>query len=264
MSKFIASLFGVFKKKTPDFIPENKLESLLIEAAQNPVRRLEFYKQLLESDVYVLGSIDQDEKEGIFTAEKGRKLHIQQIMVEDKVMIPIFSSLKRLSMFISKQENYFRINFRDLFEMKNDNLDVILNPNALYGKIFTSGEIKSILTGEIFTGKTVDVSAGAEIMLGQPAQYSKELVEKLKHYFSTQENVKAAYLAQMYVPSSNEPPHPIIGIEVDGDYKQVVQGIGLITQGSLSDNNFVDYIQIGSGTISDYLVSETKPFYVRK
>ena len=101
-------------------------------------------------------------------------------------------------------------------------------------------------------------------MLGQPAQYPKELVEKLKHYFSTQENVKAAYLAQMYVPSSNEPPHPIIGIEVDGDYKQVVQGIGLITQGSLSDNNFVDNIQIGSGTISDYLVSETKPFYVRK
>lgn len=84
MSKFIASLFGVFKKKTPDFIPENKLESLLIEAAQNPVRRLEFYKQLLESDVYVLGSIDQDEKEGIFTAEKGRKLLFNRLWLKVK------------------------------------------------------------------------------------------------------------------------------------------------------------------------------------
>lgn len=86
----------------------------------------------------------------------------------------------------NKQENYLRINFRNLFEMKNDNLDVILNPNALYGKIFTSEELRSMLTGEIFTGKTVDVSAGAEIMLGQPAHYPIELVEKLKQYFFTQ------------------------------------------------------------------------------
>lgn len=76
--------------------------------------------------------------------------------------------------------------------------------------------------------------------------------------------MKTAYLAQLYVPSSNEPPHPVIGIEVEGDYNKVVQGIGLITQGSLSDINFVDYVQIGSGTISEYLVSKTKPFYVRK
>lgn len=262
MKNFIAKLFGL-KKNTRDFSPENRLEFLLIEASQNPGQRLEFYKKLLESDIFILGNTNQETEEGLLTIKKGQQIKIAQIMVEGEYMIPIFSSLTRLKMFITNEESYLRINFKSLFQMKNDDTDVILNPNASYGKIFTSQEIRGILTGDIFNSKEISFKGGEEVLLGQPAQYPVKLVESLKKYFATHMSVKKAYLAQIHIPSFDQPPHPVIGIEVDGDFNEIVQDLGSITIGSLADNQFVDYVPIDSGTISDYLINKTEPFYVR-
>ena len=76
--------------------PLNDLEQKLMRAADEPTSRPEFYKALMVSDVFIIGSSDS-EGEGVSTIPAGAKLSIVNWEKNDGTpFIPFFTSLDAL------------------------------------------------------------------------------------------------------------------------------------------------------------------------
>lgn len=252
----------LFSRKKP-FKPLNVLEKYLILGANDVLERPKFYEELMNSYIYLLGKFENEhDGPGYYIAKEGEKIKIRLLEVGGEMKVPIFSSLKRLREFIKEEENYLFIGFKELVENVTD-LDIIMNPNSQYGKIFTVDEIKNIYSGNYYFHKTVDLSEETEAVLGQPSNYPQKLINNLITYFKNNEKVISAYLAHIYIPSLDEPPHNIIGIKINEDYERVSKDVGLISQNVLDDGEFIDVIRIGDCSISEYMLKETKPFYIK-
>ncbi len=102
------------------------------------------------------------------------------------------------------------------------------------------------------------------MFLGQPAQYPQTLVDGLKHYFSAHPEVEAACLAQVYVPASGEPSHPVVGIRlrhgVGSSIPQALPGLGDVVRQSVG-TVIVDFVAIDRNDVARCLVEQTTPCY---
>jgi hypothetical protein len=242
---------------------ENQLEQLLAAAVQDPGRRPDFYRALLESDLYVLGTTHRDE--GEFTAGEDTRMEVHVLEVDGRPVIPIFSSVTRIQEFIDREETYLRMNGRALLStVAGSGTGLVLNPGSAYGKEFTPAEIVALVDGSIFRqGQAWTAEGGEQVLLSQPAEYPHELVRALQSFFADRPVVRAAYLAQMHMPSSGDPPHVVIGVVAGGDLSSIAGEVGLIAREVLGEGEFVDLIPIGQGPISEYMIAQTEPFYVR-
>ena len=74
--------------------------------------------------------------------------------------------------------------------------------------------------------------------------------------------MKRAYLAQLYNPEHDEKPHTLIGIEVSGNWDQVVAEASIVMKDIEIPDPPVDFIQIkGNDGIDDYFLNKCQPFY---
>lgn len=256
------NIFDSLFSKNNLFKPLNTLEEYLILEANDVLKRPELYKELMNSYIYLLGKFnDKHNGSGYYIAKEGEKIEIRLLEVQGKMMIPIFSSLQRLSEFIKEEEKYLFIGFKELVDNVTD-MDVIMNPSSQYSKMFTVDEIKNILSANYYSHKSVNFKEETKIMLGHPSKYPQKLVDSLVTYFKGNKKVISSYLAYIYIPSSNEPPHNIIGIEINEHYEKVSREVGLISQSILDEGEFIDVIKIGDCAISEYMLKEIKPFYI--
>lgn len=107
----------------------------------------------------------------------------------------------------------------------------------------------------------LEKKSSKKIFLGQPSKYPSELVDALKEYFKTQDKIKSAYLTQIFNGLKNEPPHPIIGIEVSDDFHRIQKECGNIVNKIINKAEFVDFIPLGKDEVSEYMKKQTEPFY---
>lgn len=105
---------------------------------------------------------------------------------------------------------------------------------------------------------------GTKYYIGQPADYPTEFVNALSALFAKHPNVKAAYLTQYYNPDDGLPSHLLIGISIDGKFETLSDEIGLAIKETFRKGEPVDIVKIDSNDISDYLTTETQPFYLNK
>jgi hypothetical protein len=243
------------------FIPVNNLEKSLIRAAGNPAGRPQFYRDLLEADIFVVnaGETHLDIQNNVL--QKGAQLNLQTLERDGIAWVPVFSSLQRLQQFLKSDSGYLRLKAKDFFEITRG-AHVLLNPNLEYGKEFTPQEIERLLDGSIFKASQRYVAEkDTKVLLGQPAVYPKELVKVLAGYFATKPQVKRAYLAQFFNPEKDEKPHVLIGIDVQGDWEKVTGEAGMITAEVMGRGEVVDIIRLDDSGISEYMINQTRPFY---
>lgn len=245
------------------FEPANALERSLVQAAQDPSHRPQFYRDLLGSDIFLISAGEPlDAPDGVL--QKGERLRIEAWQYNDENWLPIFSSLPRLQSAISAESNYLRLNARDFFEMTRG-ANVVLNPGQDYGKEFPRSEVQTLLDESLLRatgGYTVETET--EVLLGQPAIYPTELVQALSRLFARHRNVSAAYLAHIANPSRGENPHTLIGVTADGDCQQVIGEAGFVASQIVPGEEPVDFLLMTDDSdVCKYLVNETKPFYRR-
>ena len=133
------------------FEPVNPLEKLMQAAAADPRAIPDFYRALLESELYILTpeaklepgrrrSLKLDEKVNVATVDfKGRKWH------------PAFTSPKRISAYLKEPETCLGAKARNLFEMLPPGSNFWLNPQSECQKPLPGDEISLLLSGKIFT-----------------------------------------------------------------------------------------------------------------
>jgi hypothetical protein len=257
-----SKLFGK-KPTTPEpkkFYPENRLEALLMQAATDPAARPEFMRTLLEFDLFIL--IDSvGVQYGSFVAKEGETMRIKGVVIDGQKRIPIFTSEKRLKEFIQSQESFARFKGQDLFAMlAGGDSEAVLNPGASYGKFITQADIRSLADSTYFQPQQQVLSKETQVLIGMSSEYPAKLIEALQIHFRTTPQVKKAYFAQIHMPDSGEPPHLLISIEVEGDFRQVAAGVNEAFLSVMAEGQIMDMVQFGKGTFDDYF-SQQKPFY---
>ena len=258
-------MFDFFKKKAAAVVG-NELETLLEKAAKEPSYRSEFYKKLLSEELFVLTnrSMFPNAPAGKFVTETETTIQIRSY---DDGRIPVFTSTKRMfdKGVVKKEVTYLAVKGADLFNFTKGST-LILNPYSDYGKELLPEEIQDLLDGTILQDrlKTMTIEKDTSILLGQPANYPTAMVNSLKDLFSRRPAVVAGYLALIQYKEKNEPPHYIIGIKTEGDASSITDEAGFTAKQSLKPEEFVDLVQIQQDSpITDYMLNQTTPFYLR-
>ena len=258
-------IFDIFKKKkTESTFPENELERNLMKASTDASARNEFYTKLLWNELIVLTNGHNENEEGVRTLEKDTNV---QFVTFENGQIPVFTSTNRIfdKGVIKEQVPFMAMKGQDLFGVAKG-ATYILNPYSDYGKELIPQEIESLLNGSIFEqNNEMTIEKETEIQIGQPAKYPKELTIALSQLFKNRPSVKAAYLAAIKMDKSDNIPHLMIGLKVEGNLTDISKEAGPLAENYLGKDEILDFIQIdNSGGVSDYFLNQTEPFYTNK
>ena len=250
------------------FKPENKLESVLVKATTDPASRSQFYRELLQADLFVIGESASDEPLDSRVTAEGEQLRVRNIEFDGQLHLPVFSSLARLQVTLSEPAGYLALNGRTLLEM-TQGTPLVLNPGSDYGKVLTCEEVASLLDGSMGSPEaTYTAEHDTQVFLGQPAVYPQELVDVLIRVFRRLKPVRRAYLAHFHNPEDGQKPHTLIGLEVTGDWDAVLAEVGVATREVAVPDPPVDYVRVEGGKdakgVARYLVNESEPFYRAK
>ena len=245
--------------------PSNDLERMLMLAAENPASRPEFYKELMASDVFVIGFTDY-EGEGVNTIPAGAKLSIVNWEKNDGTPItPFFTSLEALQRALNEESKYLSLPAKSFFEMTLGSF-LVLNPASPYGKEFFPNEIHALLeTGMNHAPQTRVVQKETKVLLGQPANYPSEMVYALTALLEKHSAVKAAYLCLMHDPSSSDKPSLVVGFEGERNLTEAMKAAGSVAADTAPKGELVDFavLKRGESGISEYMLKSVKPFYER-
>lgn len=245
---------------------QNVLEAALAKAANDPATRPEFYRTLVESQVFIIGHSDSPEIEGECSVPAGAKLSIVNWEKTDGTsLIPFFGSLEALQRALEEEARYMQMPARSLFEITMG-ATLVLNPASPYSKEFFPSEIKALLEiGMNHVASTRTVQKATQVLLGQPKNYPSEMVSALTKLLAKHPTIVAAYLCLMHDPSASEKPALVVGFLADGDAEQAMREAGSVAADTAPRGEFVDFVLLKNGEqgISSYMLGEAKPFYER-
>jgi len=262
----------LFSKRGDNPKPENKLEELLIAATANPGARPAFYRELLKSDVFAVGRLAGPSEElgaGYHRTIGDTRGEFRTIDIEGAPAVPIFSSLARLNEGRPKgtpEPSVVRMNAKTLLESLRG-ARVVLNPFSGQGKLLVPEEIEELLSGAIFEKpRGVRIDGGEKLYL-RSVEPPPRLLDSLRMYCEQSASVQLAYLAEIFVPSSGDPPHLIVGIQLAtnsvASFADIAAELNLVVRDASDKDQLVDIFELGKGTIAEFMRKQTKPIFAR-
>lgn len=238
------------------FEPENRLEDALLKAKTDVLARPVFYQLLMTEALIVAGDVDRTPgKEGINLAvlkHNGREFH------------PIFSSLTRLRAIAPGEKRHFLAVGRDLF-LRTKGADFALNPSSELGKVLMANEIAFWLDPSARARRTL-VRNQPHAVITIPQERPRKLVEALSILFVNRHDIVSAQLLDVQFSDRNEPPHPLIVIETEGDWAKLSGEISALTAAVMPDM-IVDIIPLDRAARDPQFegpLASAPPFFQRK
>ncbi len=246
------------------FTPVNELERLLLAAAIDPAARPAFYRALPEHELLImtLGRKPEQKQQVQLVNEP---IEIRMLEYEGDFFAPVFSSVGRISEIVAEDVGYLAMNGRDLLVMLRGK-NLILNPGAGCGRTFGQQEVDSILDGSMFSPLETPEVGGPDAQLRQPNEYPQPVIDVLTRFLAKRREVNAAYLGESFIPESNQVPRLLIGLDVSGSAKSVIDDAAATIKDVTSSGQIVDFIEMtpnADDNVSTYLRQQT-PFHKRK
>ena len=229
-------------------------------AAHDPAERPAFARALLDSHVFVLGSIDPPPVDG--TAAPGAKANILFLHDAEGPITPFFTSEDALRHTVSVRPEtdpqYLRMPCRALFEM-TQGARLVLNPDAPYGKVYLPDEVASLLAGTEIGLDAHVLRAGEQVRVGVPAHIPPALPEVLARYLVQRPAVSAAHLGWIAHPDGHQ---AFLVVIVATDRDAAMDGFGTLSIGELTEGQPFEVI-VASPDEPHHALSSVPPFYVR-
>jgi len=256
-------------KLPPEFHPENRLEELLLLLGKTAEATADFYREFLNADIITLGSPDPGSKVkvGIQRLEEGMNAHVSLVEYSGEPVVPIFSSMARMTTVIPEsyygETGYLGMNCKTLLavmSLSNPRSKFVLNPGHMVVKVFSPEEVRAVLNGTIFkmieddfkTSRPIQVplQKGTGVSLGRPKEIPTALMDKLAKHFKATGYVEEAFIGQIHVPSSGQPPHLLICLKLRENsgktFDQVSVDLGPTIRSALSKEEFLDIVDVKS------------------
>ncbi|MDX6695773.1 MAG: hypothetical protein QOF02_3376 [Blastocatellia bacterium] len=236
-----------------DFTPTNELERLLLAAFTDPTVRPQFYRTLLESELFFIVFYDEIGI-GIQPARNG----------DGEEVIPACLTLDRLKEFARgagfKEYKHEHSSGRELLTIV-EKTNVILNPSTACAKILSPADIRGLLDGSMIKNlKIISIDRHESSLLSEPTAYPQEMIDDLKASFAFSNLVETAYLAQMH-QDNRQHPQLVLGLEVEEGYDPD-EAMEIVME-SLGDDEFITFLKLGDDDISAYMRESLTPFYER-
>ena len=243
--------------------PENRLEALLALAADEPAHRPEFYRVLLESEVYVISNMEHEgEGQGWLTDEDAMSI-LTITADESNPIIPFFTSIEELTRFVEYQAQWIGIKARNLF-MLTKGATLVLNPQSRFTQPFYPAMIEALLATGIPHASwqaTSQAHNGAHIRPPEP--YPAKMVDSLIIFFAGRPEVATAWVALKQGPEDLR-PHLLVGIDASDDVAQIIREAGSVALDTVPEEvpevAFVDMNGIPE-VISKAILRRGRAFY---
>jgi hypothetical protein len=238
------------------------LESALISAVDDPAARPEFYRLLLDSEIFVMGT-SGTEGSGVLAPGAGVSL-VSLKRADGTTAIPFFSSIESLQRLLQEPTPYLAMPARSLFELTRGAM-LVMNPGSDFGKEFLPAEIDMLLeTGLNRVPTERQIEDATQVLLGQPAEHPGEMLAALSRLLAKHPRVSAAYLCVMQ-QANCEQPSLVVGLEGDGDLRATILEAGSVVADAAPPGAAVDFAAIkrGEAGIAAYMFTSVEPFYLR-
>lgn len=242
----------------------NNVEKLLEESITTLEKREEFIAALLNSNVYVMAT--EQENEG----PDGKKM-LNMITVQNqdgKKCVPFFTSIARLMFFAENMANgeppHVELKCKD-FLAAVAQTGCILNPNSQTSKLFTPKDIAEIVGVQGPTPLEMAFQNGERVSVGQPGLYPQELTDHLTEFFESREDVSRAWVFQ--IGYGKTLPHILLVIEPDDqeqDVKMLFAAVGRTAQGHMrSKEDGLDILSSNHPFVQQFL-AKGLPFFDKR
>jgi SseB protein N-terminal domain len=132
------------------FEPVNSLERLMQSAASNPAKVPDFYRALLDSELYILTPEAELELGGRRSLKPHEAINVATVEFQGKQWHPAFTAPERVSAYLKEPETCLEAKARDLFQLLPAGSNFWLNPQSECQKPLPGDEIALLLSGKIF------------------------------------------------------------------------------------------------------------------
>jgi hypothetical protein len=133
------------------FKPVNALETLMQAATSNPAKIPDFYRALLDSELYILTPEAELELGGRRSLKPHEAINVATVEFQGKQWHPAFTAPQRVSAYLKEPETCLEAKARELFILLPPGSNFWLNPQSECQKPLPGDEISLLLSGEIFT-----------------------------------------------------------------------------------------------------------------
>lgn len=131
------------------FKPENDLERAMQDAVSNAAAIPQFYKVLLESEIYVLTPEAKMEPGRRRSLKYLEPLHVATVEFQGLRWHPAFTSKNRISAYVKEPETCFGAVAKNMFPLLSGS-NFWFNPLSECQKPMPASEVALLLSGEIF------------------------------------------------------------------------------------------------------------------
>ena len=131
------------------FKPENALEHAMQAAAGDPTKVPDFYKVLLESEIYILTPDAKMEPGRRRSLKYLEPLNVATVAYQGLRWHPAFTSKNRISAYVKEPETCFGAVAKNMFPMLPGS-NFWFNPLSECQKPMPASEVALLLSGEIF------------------------------------------------------------------------------------------------------------------
>ena len=141
------------------FEPINALERLMQSAAANPAKISDFYRALLDSELYILTPETELEPGRRRSLKPDEKINVATVEFKGKQWHPAFTAPERISAYLKEPETCLGARARHLFELLPPGSNFWLNPQSECQKPLPGDEVSLLLSGKIFNADFLAPSA---------------------------------------------------------------------------------------------------------
>ena len=242
------------------FRPENALEEALLGAYEsNDLEPL--LRTLAIADVFLPAQGEGPDEEQAVTAEQGDEIPLPVLEDEDGFrLVPVFSSLTQLARFRPSGGGYIRLRGRELAAITPPDLGLALNPGGDLGLPLTPEQVADLATATPADG------GESQFLIGEPREEPVELLETVRRFAESRDDVRAAYRALLVRGPGAEPEH-VIGLELvaGADPESVVDAAAEAARASGFERLGFLPLRPGveAGQVGRFMLARTRPFWAR-
>lgn len=250
----------------PDEQP-SPLERALSRASREPAMLPGFYRRLLRSEVYLLGSRRPPEGDG-----QAQAVTLIQWETEsgDRV-IPVFTSLEAVRRSVDTDDQVLRMGVAQFLTLGTD-VPLVLDPLSEHNAVLSTEDVRALAEGHLPGVGASLVQRGAvdrDLALIMPSPQPVWLIDQLTIFLSERPEVEAAWLCALETDGSEpveEGQRLLIGLDLPTDvFEEVVEDIVCVIgqSAAIDEIDHVDVIAMTPGPLADHVRRQFEPFYRR-
>jgi hypothetical protein len=239
---------------------QDYFDLILAKAIDDPASRYDFYKALLDQEVVVIGTVNDDEE----------SLNLKYIEMEEDLVLPVFTSKNKFQAIFESNYPYIQIPANMLLEMVETDIPWVLNPGYEPSKKIIQEELETLKDERIlhyFFDQIPEKERETlltEQMIDLPEHSMEVLCASLKGYNA----IKKAYLTHLFHPSSTEESFPLLALELDErnlESTELVQTLYRLINQQLQLPVKIELIVLDEmSPLANSIVKHNTPFYIRE